>query len=253
MLSGEQLLKQIDESLQELTTILDEAIHNNQIDLGWKRLERLSRRIAALLREEVSEEESTAFQFQTGGDQFSNLDDVVDSCRNWLIAFVEELRTHPDIRTTRITGVPPSAKAERTRVGTNVTWDLFVSHASEDKEPFVRGLAEALQAESLKVWYDDFTLTMGDRLRRSIDRGLASSRYGVVVLSPHFFAKEWPKLELDGLAGLETNGRKVILPVWHNIDAAGVRRHSPTLADRVAAKSSDGLDVVVREIRRAIG
>lgn len=66
-------------------------------------------------------------------------------------------------------------------------WDLFISHASEDKESFVRPLAHFLRELGLKVWYDEFTLSVGDSLSRSIDNGLARSRYGVVVISPAFF------------------------------------------------------------------
>jgi hypothetical protein len=69
-------------------------------------------------------------------------------------------------------------------------WDVFISHASEDKEDFVRLLAERLRTHGLRVWYDDFTLTVGDSLRRSIDRGLARSRYGIVVISPNFLRKD---------------------------------------------------------------
>jgi hypothetical protein len=68
-------------------------------------------------------------------------------------------------------------------------WDIFICHASEDKEEIVRPMAKALLDEGLRVWYDEFTLTLGDHLRRSIDKGLALSRYGLVVLSPNFFAK----------------------------------------------------------------
>jgi hypothetical protein len=132
-------------------------------------------------------------------------------------------------------------------------WDVFISHASEDKEKFVRPLASALMSAGLRVWYDEFTLKVGDRLRRSIDRGLAHSRYGVVVLSPDFLRKEWPQRELDGLAALEVDGRKVILPVWHEIDAEKVRKHLPMLADRVAASSKEGLDRVVADLLDAMG
>ena len=66
-------------------------------------------------------------------------------------------------------------------------WDVFISHAWEDKEDIARLLAEALRRKGLRVWYDEFTLTLGASLRRSIDRGLAQSRYGVVILSPNFF------------------------------------------------------------------
>ena len=87
-------------------------------------------------------------------------------------------------------------------------WDVFVCHASEDKDDFVRPLARKLEAHGLKVWFDEFTLTVGDSLRRSIDRGLAGSRFGVVVISPNFLQKEWPQRELDGLVARETGGGK---------------------------------------------
>lgn len=131
-------------------------------------------------------------------------------------------------------------------------WDVFVCHASEDKEDFVQGLADALRSAGLRVWYDNFTLRIGDSLRRSIDRGLSKSRFGVVVLSTSFFAKEWPQKELDGLTQRERSGHKVILPIWHDVDQADVAARSPTLADRVAAKSSQGLETVVRSIVEAM-
>jgi len=135
---------------------------------------------------------------------------------------------------------------------TDPGWDAFVSHASEDKDAFARPLAEALRSRELRIWFDEFTLTVGDSLRRSIDRGLAHSKFGIVVLSPKFFAKEWPQKELDGLVAREVNGRKVILPVWHDIDAESIRKFSPMLADRVAISSSAGIDAVVEALMSAM-
>ena len=132
------------------------------------------------------------------------------------------------------------------------TWDAFVSHASEDKAPFVGKLVEALKATGLNIWYDDFTLTVGDSLRRSIDRGLARSRYGIVILSPAFFAKEWPQRELDGLVAREVHGHKVVLPVWHDIDESQIRRYSPMLADRLGVHSSKGVPAVVQALLQVI-
>jgi len=131
-------------------------------------------------------------------------------------------------------------------------WDVFISHATEDKDSFARPLAKALQAKGLKVWFDEFSLSIGDRLRRSIDNGLANSRYGIVILSENFFKKEWPQQELDGLASREVSGTKVILPIWHNINEHQIRKYSPTLADRVAVTSSRGLDNVVIELLYAM-
>ena len=68
-------------------------------------------------------------------------------------------------------------------------WDVFISHAWKDKDSFVRPLAKALQAKGLKVWFDESELKVGDSLRRSIDQGLAKSKYGIVVLSPNFFER----------------------------------------------------------------
>jgi len=131
-------------------------------------------------------------------------------------------------------------------------WDVFISHASEDKDAIARPLANALGARGLKVWFDEATLTLGDSLRQSIDRGLARSQYGIVILSEAFFSKHWPQRELDGLDAREVNGVKVILPVWHSVDQATVARHSPTLAGRLAVSTSRGMAAVVEEILRAL-
>src|SRR5207244_2625660 len=113
---------------------------------------------------------------------------------------------------------------------------------SEDKDDFVRALAQGLEARGIKVWFDELTLSVGDSLRRSIDHGLAASRFGIVVISPSFLSKDWPQRELDGLVAREIGGVKVILPVWHNVTADVVRSYSPTLADRLAVSSAKGLE-----------
>jgi hypothetical protein len=105
---------------------------------------------------------------------------------------------------------PPVAPARK-------EYDVFVSHASEDKDSIVRPLAHALRGEGLSVCYDEFELRIGSSLRRSIDAGLANSRFGVVVLSESFFRKGWSNYELDGLVTREVaqGGAQLILPLWH--------------------------------------
>ncbi len=118
------------------------------------------------------------------------------------------------------------------------TFDVFISHASEDKAEVVRPLAIALQAASLSVWYDEFELRIGDSLRRKIDRGLASSRFGVVVLSQAFFGRGWPEYELDGLVTRAVSGDQILLPIWHNVSKREVMNYSASLADRLARSTS---------------
>jgi hypothetical protein len=124
-------------------------------------------------------------------------------------------------------GVPPAAGVSR-------EYDVFVSHASEDKDSVVRPLAHALSAAGLAVWYDEFELRIGDSLRRKIDTGLATSRFGVVVLSRSFFRKGWTNYELDGLVTRAVSGEQVILPIWHEITKQELIEYSPSLADKVA-------------------
>jgi CheY-like chemotaxis protein len=132
--------------------------------------------------------------------------------------------------------------------------DLFLSHASEDKDDIARPLYEALTAHHVTVWFDEAALELGDSLRRKIDEGLRRCRFGLVVLSPHFFQKQWPQWELDGLVTRETSsGAKAILPVWHHVEKHDVAAYSEPLADRVAAKSSEGIDTIVKKILRALG
>jgi TIR domain len=151
----------------------------------------------------------------------------------------------PQIHTAK----PSSNKSERKKPD---EWDVFISHASEDKDDIARPLAEALRARGLRVWYDEFSLTIGDSLRKSIDHGLAHSRFGVVILSKQFFQKHWPEQELNGLATREVGGTKVILPVWHGVGFEEVRQYSPTLADRLAVPTKNGLESVVAELLKAM-
>lgn len=127
-------------------------------------------------------------------------------------------------------------------------WDLFISHASEDKETVVLPLCAALRRAGLRIWLDRQELHLGDSLREKIDEGLANSRFGVVVLSPSFLAKGWPRRELNGLMAVEESGQKVILPVWHRINKQTLTEYSPILADRLAADTSHGIQEVASEI-----
>lgn len=118
-------------------------------------------------------------------------------------------------------------------------FDVFISHATEDKDGLVRPLAHALQDRNVVVWYDEFELRVGDSLRRKIDAGIARSRFGLVVLSPAFFAKNWPQYELDGLVARDMHdGGRRLLPVWHNISKDELLRQSPSLVDRVALNTT---------------
>ncbi len=131
------------------------------------------------------------------------------------------------------------------------TWDAFISHASEDNE-VVHALTDSLRRAGIRVWVDQQELRLGDSLSERIDDGLAASRFGIVLLSPHFLAKRWPRQELNGLMAREDGGERVILPVWHNVTKEMLASYSPMLADRLAADTEDGVTEVAARIVVAI-
>lgn len=143
--------------------------------------------------------------------------------------------------------VPPPVKAD------GETYDVFISHASEDKDEIVRSLAVALSDRGLKVWYDEFTLKIGDSIRQKIDKGLASSRVGLVVLSPSFISKGWTNYELDGIVTRTVSGEQILLPIWHNITKQEVMDFSPSLADKVArSTATHTVEEIAEEIAELI-
>ncbi|MDP1701157.1 MAG: toll/interleukin-1 receptor domain-containing protein [Aestuariivirga sp.] len=130
-----------------------------------------------------------------------------------------------------------------------MTHDVFICHASEDKEDFVRPLAELLRQQHIDVWYDEFSLSVGDSLTQKIDEGLVKSKFGIVVLSPSFFKKPWAKRELKGLTAREMFEKQdIILPIWHRVGIEEVIQYSPPLADKKAISSADGINAVMRKL-----
>nr|WP_255435504.1 toll/interleukin-1 receptor domain-containing protein [Paracoccus sp. S1E-3] len=128
-------------------------------------------------------------------------------------------------------------------------YDVFISHASEDKDEFVRELAEKAESAGLRIFYDERKLKWGDSLRERIEHGLANSRFGIVVLSTAFFRKEWPKRELDGLFNLEIEGKSRILPIWHKISKDEVIRNAPSLSGKLALSTSSlSVDEIVEKL-----
>ena len=147
-----------------------------------------------------------------------------------------QFRSDKDAKLRSLVVMPQSTPA--LSEGPPPAYDAFISHATEDKDDLVRPLATQLVSLGFDIWYDEFQLRVGDSLRRSIDRGLVASRFGIVVLSPSFFAKNWSQYELDGLVAKEGREGKVILPLWHKVSKDEVLGYSPTLADKLALNTA---------------
>lgn len=117
--------------------------------------------------------------------------------------------------------------------------DVFLSHASEDKDDIARPLKEALEARGVTVWFDEIKIKLGQSIRQEIETGIAHARFGVVVLSPDFFAKQWTQAELDAMFSKKmSSGENTILPIWHRVTKDQVQAQSPLLAGILALNTS---------------
>lgn len=128
-------------------------------------------------------------------------------------------------------------------------YDVFISHSSADKAGFVELLAAGLRREGVRVWYDDYEVDIGTSISTAIAKGLAESRYGLVVLSRSFLAGGWSLHELRGLVQREIHVGKTILPILHDISMDEVREFDASLADmRALDTSRNDLDQIIATI-----
>ncbi|WP_404351675.1 toll/interleukin-1 receptor domain-containing protein [Phycicoccus jejuensis] len=138
------------------------------------------------------------------------------------------------LKDQRLTDPQPSVASRNSLVT-----DVFLSHASEDKDEIARPLRDALERRGVTVWFDELQIKVGQSIRQEIESGIAGCRFGVVIISPHFFAKQWTQAELDGLFGKKMeSGQDLVLPIWHHVSKDEVQRHSPLLAGVMALNTA---------------
>ena len=131
--------------------------------------------------------------------------------------------------------------------------DVFICHASADKKVFVRPLAEALCRLGVTVWYDEFSLHLGDSVSQQIDKGIAAAKFGVVVISRAFIGRPWPEHELRGLVSRDVEEDLRILPIWYGVSKRTVMEWSPSLCDKFAIDTQrDGAQEAAIKILRRV-
>jgi len=130
----------------------------------------------------------------------------------------------------------------------------FICHAFGDKDAIARPLANRLRAEVGTIWYDEYSLRVGDSLRESIENGLKRSDRCVIILSRDFLKNEgWAKREFDSIYTREIVEKgKVMLPVWIDVSRDDLYEYCPILADRVGVQWAKGIDCVVAQLAASI-
>jgi hypothetical protein len=131
------------------------------------------------------------------------------------------------------------------------TFDVFLSYAGEDR-PLAAELAESLRGAGFNVWYDKFELRVGDKLLARINDGLTNSVYGLLLISPAFLGKSWPEYEADVLVRDWIEGRRKLIPIWHQVNEELVREYHPGLAGVVALNTDQGVYKLSVELAKAM-
>ena len=131
-------------------------------------------------------------------------------------------------------------------------YDAFISHAVEDKSPIANELCARLEQAGLKIWYSGKELGIGDSIEKTIQKGLNRSRYGIVIFSPTYLAKNWTIREFYTLLAKEIEEHKVILPVLYNVSLDDLKNKDLVMADRFAVNADRGIDFVVQRLVQEI-
>lgn len=167
-------------------------------------------------------------------DEQKKQDKVMKQMQSTYESRISELTSQVLPQSIRNTGTSDGEKAVEEE------YEVFVSHAWEDKESFADEFVSALESLGIKVWYDTTKMKWGDSMREKIDDGLRKSKFGVVVLSPNYIAdgKYWTKAELDGLFQMESVNGKTLLPIWHELTKKEVLNFSPIIANKKAMSTA---------------
>lgn len=111
-------------------------------------------------------------------------------------------------------------------------YDVFISHANNDKEDYVEKLYDTVKKLGINVFYDKEVLTWGDKWKQVILEGTTDSEFAVIVISKNFFGREWTEKELNEfLTQQNESGQKIVLPLLHGITRQELIAHYPELEE----------------------
>ncbi len=131
-------------------------------------------------------------------------------------------------------------------------YDVFISHAAEDKVDLADEIKQSLAQSGLRVWYSSDQLPLGENIRSHIGKGLRQCRYGVVILSQSSLKSPWIIHELYALMERREKNKTIIIPVRHYVTSEQVKQFAPDIANIYSLSTNDGLDKVISKLQAEI-
>jgi hypothetical protein len=131
-------------------------------------------------------------------------------------------------------------------------YDVFISHAAEDKIDLADEIVQSLRQSGLRVWYSSDQLLLGENIPGNIQKGLQQCRYGVIILSQHALKSKWIIHEVYSMVGNSHKNKIIIIPIWHNVTSEQVKLFAPSIADIYSLSTNKGLDFVIPRLKAEI-
>lgn len=126
--------------------------------------------------------------------------------------------------------------------------DFFISHASKDKEPYIKPLTQELSRRGVTYWLDTIEMSWGDQLSLEINKGLATTKYILLCLSKDFLNRSWPQTEMNTALTMQNNeGTKKVLPLILNSKEIVLQKY-PIIGGLVYKEFSEGVDIIGKEL-----
>lgn len=116
--------------------------------------------------------------------------------------------------------------------------DIFLCHAWDDRAGAAKQLHDLLEANGVSVWFSEKDVALGSLLLREIDKGLANSRIGIVLVTPAFLNR----VKAEGIADKELSvllARDLLVPVIHDTTYEALREISPLLGSRSGLNTTE--------------
>ena len=126
----------------------------------------------------------------------------------------------------------------------------FISHDSRDKDEVARYIASKLTSMGCPVWYDEYSLKVGDNLRESIEHGIKECKHCILILSKNFISNQgWTKTEFDAVFTKQIiKESNIVLPVWLDVDKEDVYEYSPSLLNTMGLNWSSDKDKICNQL-----
>lgn len=116
--------------------------------------------------------------------------------------------------------------------------DIFLCHAWDDRKGAAKELHDLLESLGVSVWFSEKDVALGTSLLREIDKGLAKSRVGIVLVTPALLSR----VQGEGIAEKELSAllaRDLLVPIVHNTTYDTLREVSPLLGSRSGLSTAE--------------